>query len=77
MSSKMQLTVFSAAVLLITAANALAQTGTAPAGAAPAPDAGPAQPAESQAASPPSQNQLDRPAPSGCPYRDGKLELIV
>jgi len=25
----------------------------------------------------PSERQLPRPAPSGCPFRDGKLELIV
>lgn len=77
MSSMMQLTVFSAAALLIMSANALAQTGTGQTGTAPAPDAGAAQPAESQAAPPPSQNRFDRPVPSGCPYRDGKLELIV
>ncbi|CAN1723919.1 conserved exported protein of unknown function [Hyphomicrobium sp. 1Nfss2.1] len=76
MSSMMRLTVLSAAVLLVTAAHALAQTGTAQTGTA-APGTGSAQPAESQAAPPPSQNGSDRPAPSGCPYRDGKLELIV
>jgi len=76
MSSPMRLTVFSAAALLVTAAHALAQSGTQT-GTAPAPGTGAAQPAESQAAPPPSQNTPDRPAPSGCPYRDGTLELIV
>jgi hypothetical protein len=58
-------------VLAMTGA-ALAQAGTAP-GSTAAPKA----PAESQAV-PQSPRGAQQPsAPSGCPYRDGKLELIV
>ena len=62
-----------AALPLATPAFAQAGSGTAAAGAPQAPTAGAA--AGGAVQPPPSQHQ---PAvPDGCPYRDGKLELIV
>jgi hypothetical protein len=70
MSLSSRLTLLSAVAMAVVAGPAYAESGAA--GASP-----PARPAESWSApQPPSQKQ-DRPAPSGCPYRDGKLELIV
>ncbi len=72
MSSPLRLTLFSALMLAMPAV-AFAQAGTAPTNSTAAPKA----PAESQAA-PQSPRGAQQPsAPSGCPYRDGKLELIV
>jgi len=71
MSSPLRLTLFSAAVLAMTVP-AFAQAATPPSSTA-----APKAPAESQAV-PQSPRGAQQPsAPSGCPYRDGKLELIV
>jgi hypothetical protein len=79
MASPSRLTLVCAAALtmLTIAAPAFAQAGPA-AGAAGAPAApAPAQGEEENggAQAPPSQVQPS--APTGCPYRDGKLDLIV
>lgn len=77
MTSSSRLTLVCAAWLAVLgmAAPAFAQAGSA-AGAAGAPSAPPTGSAESDAAQ---QQQSDEPpaAPSGCPYRNGKLDLIV
>ncbi|MCZ7595745.1 MAG: hypothetical protein M5U16_13250 [Hyphomicrobium sp.] len=57
------------------AASAFAQAGPT-AGTAGAPAAPAAGAADSEAARP-APGQQQRTAPTGCPYRDGKLELIV
>ena len=65
------------AVMLGAAPPAGAQAGAA-AGADGATQAPPPANAESGAAQPPSaQPEQQRSAPTGCPYRDGKLDLIV
>jgi hypothetical protein len=77
MTSTSRLTLVCAAwiVVLGMAAPALAQAGSA-AGAAGAPPAPLTGSAESDATR---QQQSEEPpaAPSGCPYRNGKLDLIV
>ena len=73
MSGSSRLTLFSAAATLLMAGSALAQAGPA-AGAASAPPA----PADETKVEPRQPNvPQDRIRPPGCPYRDGKLELIV
>jgi hypothetical protein len=62
-----------AALALATPAFSQAGSGAVGAGAPQAPTAGNA---ETGAAQPP-PNQRQPTAPNGCPYRDGKLELIV
>ena len=53
----------------------LAQAGTAAGTRSPQTQQQPGEP-DGKAVEPPAPPQL-RSAPSGCPYRDGKLELIV
>ena len=77
MTPRSRLTLLCAAsiAMLATAAPALAQAGAA-AGSAGAPSAPAPGNADSQSAQPlPSERQPI--APSGCPYRNGKLDLIV
>ena len=77
MTSRSRLTLACAALLvalpLATPAFAQGGPGAAGAGAPQAPTAGAADGGAVQP--PPSQRQPA--APGGCPYRDGKLELIV
>lgn len=65
MSRSSRLTLLCASLMVVIAVPAYAET------------AAPAQPAESQAVPQTPNGKQDRPAPAGCPYRDGKLELIV
>lgn len=77
MPSTMRLTLLCAASMVmlgLAATSAAAQAG-APAKAA-SPPAQNAGQADGKAMAPPAARQ-PRVAPSGCPYRDGKLELIV
>jgi hypothetical protein len=69
-----------AAAMLCLVAPALAQDEVPGVGLAPAYDF--AVPAGSESLNAkddpvPGERQVPRPAPSGCPFRDGKLELIV
>lgn len=65
MSRSSRLTLLCASLMVVIAMPAYAET------------AAPAQPAESQTVPQTPNGKQDRPVPSGCPYRDGKLELIV
>ncbi len=77
MTPRSRLTLACAAMLaglpLATPAFSQAGSGAVGAGAPQAPTAGNS---ETEAAQPP-PNQRQPTAPSGCPYQDGKLELIV
>ena len=77
MPSRSRLTLHCAATLAMLglASSALAQAGPA-AGSAGAPAAPQPSGAESETA-PPAPGERQRTVPSGCPFRDGKLELIV
>jgi hypothetical protein len=79
MTSRSRLTLVCAASLAMLAvtAPAFAQAGPA-AGAAGAPAApAPMQSEEENGAVQPQPNQRQPATPTGCPYRDGKLDLIV
>jgi hypothetical protein len=79
MTSQSRLTLVCAASLtmLALAAPAFAQAGPA-AGAAGAPATpAPAQNKGENGAAQPQPNERRPAAPTGCPYRDGKLDLIV
>ena len=71
MSRSTRLTLLGAAVMLALAGPVCAQERNT-AGPADAPP----EPAEAQPAPRTPNSQSERPSP-GCPYRDGKLELIV
>lgn len=77
MPSQLRLTLLCAAcvAMLGTASAALAQAGSSAGAARPQPQQQ-SDDATGKAVEPPAAPQ-QRSAPSGCPYRDGKLELIV
>lgn len=72
MSPRARLTLSSAAVMALLGMIIPAQAGSASRTAEPF---GPVVAGDQQQA--PKEQQAPRPAPNGCPFRDGKLELIA